>query len=544
MGQIDVSPRRAGTLLGAAGAIAAVTLASRITGFGRWLVFSKEIGGSCVGQAYATANQLPNVLYEVTAGGALAAVVVPLVASAVERGDRDQADRISSALLTWAVVVLLPLAVLLGLLAGPIASALAGGAGTRCEGTLSNLTATMLVVFAPQVLLYGVGIVLAGVLQAHRRFVAAAVAPLLSSLVVIAAYLVYGATGDPNRYEARPGVVLGTDDGVRWILAGGTTLGVVMLSLPLLIPLLRAGIRLRPTVRFPEGVAARARQLAGAGMIALVAQQVTVLATIALANDRGDTGAVNVYNYVQALYLLPYALLAVPIATAAFPRLSGTEGSSVLRRVLPLVGAAAILGAAALIAVSGPAGAFFEALDARPASVRALTPALAAYAPGLVGFSLIALLSRALYARGAAVAAGMAVGIGWLVAGVLPFALLHGVHLDSARTLVVLGLCSSLGMTAAAAALVALVRRDWPDLELATTIRSWVRAFLAGLLSALVGLGLGRLCAGLTDTLAGATAVSVLVGLVAMATFVGAMWTIDRPTMRGWVGALGRAGGS
>ena len=79
-----MSPRRTGTLLGAAGAIAAVTLASRITGFGRWLVFSKEIGGSCVGQAYATANQLPNVLYEVTAGGALAAVVVPLVQAITE----------------------------------------------------------------------------------------------------------------------------------------------------------------------------------------------------------------------------------------------------------------------------------------------------------------------------------------------------------------------------------------------------------------------------------------------------------------------------
>ena len=51
----------------------------------------------------------------------------------------------------------------------------------------------MIRVFAPQVPLYGIGIVLAGVLQAHRRFLAAALAPLLSSLVVIGAYLLYGA---------------------------------------------------------------------------------------------------------------------------------------------------------------------------------------------------------------------------------------------------------------------------------------------------------------------------------------------------------------
>ena len=49
----------------------------------------------------------------------------------------------------------------------------------------------MLQVFAPQVVLYGIGIVLTGILQAHRRFGAPAVAPLLSSLVVIGAYVAF-----------------------------------------------------------------------------------------------------------------------------------------------------------------------------------------------------------------------------------------------------------------------------------------------------------------------------------------------------------------
>ena len=74
----------------------------------------------------------------------------------------------------------------------------------------------MIRVFAPQVPLYGVGIVLAGVLQAHRRFLSATLAPLLSSLVVIGAYLVYGALAQGQGDDlgslpasAHPGVVGG-----------------------------------------------------------------------------------------------------------------------------------------------------------------------------------------------------------------------------------------------------------------------------------------------------------------------------------------------
>ncbi len=247
----------AGSLLAGAGVVAAATLASRVVGLGRWVAFSHSVGATCVGQVYATANQLPNVLYEVAAGGALAAVVVPLVAHHLARGDDHTADRTASALLSWSLLVLLPLAVLVAVLAQPIAGALL--AGEQCAPAAPALGAAMLLIFAPQVVLYGVGIVLAGVLQAHRRFLAAAVAPLLSSLVVIAAYLGYGAVVEPG---TAPGSV---PTGGLALLAGGTTLGVVALSLPLLVPVRRAGVRLRPTLRFPRGSGARAGVLATIG---------------------------------------------------------------------------------------------------------------------------------------------------------------------------------------------------------------------------------------------------------------------------------------
>jgi len=51
--------------------VAAITVLARVVGFARWLVFSKTVGAGCLAEAYTTANQLPNILFEVVAGGAL-----------------------------------------------------------------------------------------------------------------------------------------------------------------------------------------------------------------------------------------------------------------------------------------------------------------------------------------------------------------------------------------------------------------------------------------------------------------------------------------
>ena len=75
-------------LVGAAGGIALVTLAARAVGFGRVAVLSRTLGTSCVGDTYQAANYLPNVVFEIVAGGALAALVVPLVATALSSPDQ------------------------------------------------------------------------------------------------------------------------------------------------------------------------------------------------------------------------------------------------------------------------------------------------------------------------------------------------------------------------------------------------------------------------------------------------------------------------
>lgn len=480
------SPRlAAGGIVAVAGMVAAITIVSRGVGLGRWVVFSNSVGATCLGQVYATANQVPNVLYEAAAGGALAAVAVPLISTYLNRGDERRADETASALLTWALLALIPLSLLVVLLANPL-SVLLLGTSTTCSPQASHrVAALMLLAFAPQIALYGVGVVLTGVLQAHRRFAAAALAPLLSSLVVIGTYVIYGATYDPEVPLDRA-----PDSGIL-LLALGTTAGVVALSVPLLVPTIRAGVRLRPRLRFPEGTAARAGALAAAGLIAVIGQQAVVIVALLLSNRVG-VGTINVYTYTQTAYLLPYALLVVPLATVAFPRLSDPdEGAATLRRTMSVVLVAAVVAMAALIAVRREIGAIFVSLDAGGSgagreALLAMPDALAAYAPGLLGFSMAALLTRALYAVGSPMRAAAAISAGWAVAAVVPAVAFVVFELDSpTEVLVLMGAASSLGMTLTALMLTRAVAVSWGFSATAGA----GRAFSAALAAAVVVVG-------------------------------------------------------
>lgn len=540
------SPRLlVGGMAAAAGLVAVTTLLSRVVGLGRWAVFSHSVGTTCLGQVYASANQVPNVFYEVAVGGALAAVAVPLVAAMLNVGRDADADRTGSALLTWAMTVLIPLSLLVAVAADPLAGLLLGSAQGCDPAAAREAGALMLVVFAPQIALYGLGVVLTGVLQAHRRFLAAALAPLLSSLVVIATYLVFAA-----RYDAAVPVAEVPTSGIL-LLAGGTTLGVVALSVPLLLPSVRAGVRLRPTWRFPAGTAGRARALAVAGVVAVAAQQATVLATV-LASNRVGVGTVNVYTYVQTVYLLPYAVLVVPLATVAFPRLtSPTEAEAVLLRTARAVLAGALLGALGLVAVRRDIGALFLSIDAGTdgpgrAALDALPAAVAAFAPGLVGFGLAALLTRALYAVGPPTRAAASVATGWAVAALGPvLVLVLPSRPDVAQTLVLLGVASTLGMTVAALMLLRQVRSAWGVAALSGAGGTALAVSVAGaaVVAAREVLTIGGVVPEVTGW-AGALGLATVTGLGLVAAVLAVLRTTDATAYRAVAGAVGRRRGA
>ena len=80
-------------------------------------------------------------------------------------------------------------------------------------------------------------------------------------------------------------------------------------------------------LRFPPGVARRAGGLALVGVIELIAIDVASVVAIALANGRGDTGAIVLFNYGSQVFNSIAAILALSIVVSAFPVLSAREGS-------------------------------------------------------------------------------------------------------------------------------------------------------------------------------------------------------------------------
>ncbi len=210
--------------------------------------------------------------------------------------------------------------------------------------------------FVPQIWFYGLAVVSAGVLQAHQRFLAAALAPLLSSVVVITAYLIFA--GAPRRRDARCAV-----------LGLGTTLGVVALALTTAVPLCRLGLRLRPRLRFAAGDRQVVTRIAAAGIAGLVLQQISVLLINYSAQRSLDPGALTRYTWANAIYLLPYAVLAAPLLQLAFPRLAAAADSDagavrgVLAEFLP---AGDDLGLARRGAAGRDGGAGGPGLRARP----------------------------------------------------------------------------------------------------------------------------------------------------------------------------------
>ena len=109
--------------------IAGLTIMSRVLGLARTVVFSQSIGAGCLGTAYTTANQVPNLIYELALGGALTSAMVPVLARFAERSAtsaeaKQHVVQTTSAMLTWTVVILLPLTVVIVAVAGPVAALL------------------------------------------------------------------------------------------------------------------------------------------------------------------------------------------------------------------------------------------------------------------------------------------------------------------------------------------------------------------------------------------------------------------------------------
>jgi putative peptidoglycan lipid II flippase len=492
-----------------------------VVGFGRWLVFSKTVGAGCLAEAYATANQLPNILFEVVAGGALAGAVIPVLAGPVARGDRAAQGRIIGALLSWSFLLLAPFALLAWVLASSYADAMLDP-GAECSGSAATAT-RMLVIFMPQVFGYAIAVIATAVLQSHKRFAAGALAPLISSLVVVGTYLVF-ASAAPNADTA--------SRGAADLLAWGTTAGVAALALTVLVPMLFLRLPIKPTLRLDPGVGPVLRKLALAGLAVLIAQQLTFVVTTYLANHRGVAGSIAVYTWANAVYLLPYAVLAVPITTAVFPRLAAAYEAgerfdfyaATSTRAVMLAGGA---GAALLVGTAIPVARVFAYDDGavQEAKATSLGNGLIAFAPAAIGFAVLMHVGRVLYARHAGRQVAVVTSAAWVVVAIA------GVVLTAEWDAVpALAAAMSIGMVLGAVALLAVLGREAGPGVLA----GLARATLAGLTGAVLAGAAGWAVSLPADDagLGSALVFSVLSGLAVVVVYAAVAVALDRADVR------------
>jgi len=386
------SPTR---LVRSSAAIGLGTALSRVTGFLRVSAIA-AIGFARLTDVYNIANSTPNIVYELLLGGILTATLVPLYVEYLERRD----ERAEAAINTVALAGLLVIT-LLGLLAAPwiirLYTLRLHGAGREAQ---QRLATDLLRLFMPQIFFYGATALTTSMLNARRRFAAAAFAPVLNNLVVIAVFLAlpYLATGPLTVDGVRH------DTGLVLLLGLGTTAGIVAMALVLLPALRAAGVRTWVTRDWRHPAVAKLVRLSGWTVGYVAANQIAFWIALFLAYGR--SGDASVYLAAFIFFQLPHGLFAVSIMTALAPELASSarrgdrnamreQLSAGLRLmglvVLPACGVMTLLAAPIVNALLR-----YGDFTARSASRTAGT--LAAFGVGLFFFSAYLFTLRAFYA--------------------------------------------------------------------------------------------------------------------------------------------------
>jgi putative peptidoglycan lipid II flippase len=390
------------------------------------------MGTTFLANTYQTANTAPNLIFELAAAGVLTSVFVPTFVEHLMKGRRDDGWDAANAMASVGAVLLIGLSLAVALLSVPIMHLLTLGvsdASLRREEI--TLGARFLRLFAPQVVFYGIGMIMTAALHAHRRFALPAIAPIFNNVVVIVVYLVYASLrGD------RPPTIEGITSGEALLLGLGTTLGVIAMTVCLVPQLVRIGWRFRfrwepkhPAVRRGARLGAWALGYAGG-------YQAGLIVVLALANR--IEGGVAAYQWAYTFFYLPHALFGVPIFAVLFTAMAekaaeeDVEGVTArLRDGLGMLAFILIPIATALFVLGGPLsvvvldhGAMGRADSALVGSI------LAMFALGLPAYSAFLVLTRAFYAIGEtkvpALVNAIAVGIASVVGAALFFTLDDG----------------------------------------------------------------------------------------------------------------------
>ncbi|GAA2598098.1 hypothetical protein GCM10010399_31020 [Dactylosporangium fulvum] len=374
--------------------MAIATLASRTAGFLRIVVLAAALGlGTRLLDSYNVANTLPNAVYELVFGGAMASIVVPLLTRAAltePDGGVVYAQRLLSLMVYGLGAV-----TLVAMAGAPWLVDLYAPGFTAEQRNLAILLSRY---FLPQILFYGVSATAGAVLNIRGRFAAPMWAPLCNSVVVIGVGLIYLAVGGSTG-------IAGLTPGQTTLLAIGTSAGVVAQMALVVWALARSGFPLRLRLD-PRGIAIRRiGRLGGWVLLSVVAAQVLLTAATRAASLSGP-GAITAYQNAYAVFQVPFAVIALSVMTAMLPRLSRSAARRDHEHVIGdlslavRVAVAVMAPIAVAMVVLGQqiATLLFGHGHSAPATVSLLGLVVAVFGFALVPFTGYMILQRGFYA--------------------------------------------------------------------------------------------------------------------------------------------------
>jgi putative peptidoglycan lipid II flippase len=374
-----------------AGVFGLATITSRILGLVRDQVLAFYFGAGDANDAFRVASRIPNLVRDLFAEGAMSAAFVPTFTRQLTLHGRERAWHLASSVINALILVTGTLVIAGILFADPLVRLFAGDFA-EVPGKL-ELTIYLTRIVLPFLTLVAVAAALMGMLNSLGHFFIPALSPAMFNVAIIVIAVPLVPLAPSLGVERITIVALAT-------LVGGV--GQLAIQWPALG---REGFRYKPVLDLRDEGLHRVLLLMGPGTIGLAATQINVFVNTVLATSQG-TGAVSWLDFAFRLMYLPIGLFGVSIATAATPAISRMVAEqdfgsirSTLANALGLTLFLNIPATIGLVILAEPIVAVvLEHGEFTPADTVATAQALQLYAGGLIGYSVVRIISPTFYA--------------------------------------------------------------------------------------------------------------------------------------------------
>jgi putative peptidoglycan lipid II flippase len=358
----------------------------KIVALGRQVILARYFGLDPVLDAYNASNNLPDTLFALISGGALAIAFIPVLTETLDREGRAGAWKLFSLVANLAFVVTALCAALIALFPLVLVSRVVTP-GFSLEQQL--LVADLMRLNLIATLIFSISGLVMGALQANQHFFLPALAPIFYNIGQIVGV-----------------ILLKPAFGIHG-LAYGVILGAA-LHLAIQVPgLVRYQFKWTPRLTLADDGVRRVLRLMGPRILTLGFINLVFIANDNLASRLGTNGAISALAYGWLILQLPETVIGTAVGTALLPTLSEyvsrgehAELKRLLRRAIAILLAVTIpVALASLVLVRPAVKLVFEGRAFTAENSELVILAARMFLLGLAGHSLVEIAARTFYAH-------------------------------------------------------------------------------------------------------------------------------------------------